>query len=189
MNNPDPIRFDLASGGQLWLLSLSGFGDHTDRRQKEQAGVRRLIETALEKPSELAHEACGRPMLTGIDSAPAISISHTTDWAALLVCPGTQACGVDIEHLGRNVEHLTARFCSETERRIAEPLCPENPALLVWCAKEAVYKMTESEGADFRCDLELTAGNEHTLTVRFKTQHISLSYFQVQGLLVVCGAV
>lgn len=188
MNNPAPIRFDLASGGQLWLLSLSGVGNYPDSRQKERAGVRRLLKTAFQEPVELAYAACGRPLLAGIDSPPAISISHTTDWAALLVCPGTQACGVDIEHLGRNVEHLTARFCSEAERRIAEPLCPENPALLVWCAKEAIYKATDSEGADFRRDLELTAGNEHTLAVRFKTSEISLAYFQVQGLLVVCGA-
>ncbi len=84
-----------------------------------------------------------------------ISVSHTDGWVALLAAD--RPCGVDIERTGRNVARVSERFATAAELAASLKVLPGNPALAVWCAKEALYKAAGIEGLDFLSDMTLVA--------------------------------
>lgn len=108
--------------------------------------------------SHVAHRLSGAPYLATANNEPLdrhISISHTANY--LVMISGASACGIDIEVIDRRVEHLASRFASSTEMALARQVIRSNPALLVWCVKEALYKMFDRQGVDFLRDLCLVS--------------------------------
>ncbi len=123
----------------------------------------------------------GKPYLECGD--PHISISHTSGhW---VVMSDEKECGIDCEYKTRKVEHLSAKFLSEDERAICESLWSENPTLLGWCAKEAVYKVLNKEGVDFKRDVVVVSGSGSELIVRVFDSSVRLRWGIMGDLLVV----
>lgn len=85
-----------------------------------------------------------------------ISISHTDNCVVLAYCED-RACGVDIETIARVVDRISHRFATAQECEIAREVLPENPNLVVWCAKEAAYKILGRVDVEFISDLQLVA--------------------------------
>ena len=81
-----------------------------------------------------------------------ISVSHCRDMVAVML--SQQPCGVDIEQSGRDFGRVSSRYITQEERRLSD-----NPRFeaAVWCAKEALYKLAQREGLDFRRDISITA--------------------------------
>ncbi len=145
----------------------------------------------------IRYEPSGRPYL-GSDREPErrwpISISHTTGWVAVMVAPpGATCCGIDIEHLDRDASRVIRRIASPTELALAETLYPRNPALLIWCAKEAAYKALGVSDLDFHKHIRLTASDlsaapSNTLSATVIVTPIALRFSETStGLLVVSG--
>lgn len=158
------------------------------QRRKEWLAARVL---AREKSGgRIGYEPSGRPLLftpEGILSDRHISISHTTDWVALMVSSGGP-CGIDIEPARRRAERVAARIASPEEIELAAPLYPDNPALLVWCAKEAAYKALGCAGMDFREHIRVRCAAARTLIIAVKAESITLEIFSAGTLLGVCGS-
>ncbi|MCC8088519.1 MAG: 4'-phosphopantetheinyl transferase superfamily protein [Rikenellaceae bacterium] len=93
----------------------------------------------------------GAPHLCGAEGY--ISVSHCSRFVALYY-NGTRKCGVDIEPSDRNISPVISRIISDKE---SELIINENVSpLLIWSAKEAVYKYHGKNGVDFKRDFVLT---------------------------------
>lgn len=94
--------------------------------------------------------------LPGPQPGPAISISHSRDYAAALVS-ATSGCGIDIQHKTAQLARVQERFTSETElsqlERIPDPLTRLG---MIWAAKEAVKKSLLFDQATFFGTISLT---------------------------------
>lgn len=112
-----------------------------------------------------------------------ISISHTADWLAVMSF--SEPCGVDIELVDRRVEHLANRFATREELQIAERVFPPNAALIVWCVKEAIYKMAGRERVDFLRDMELIDAQGNILTGKAFGKSVELEFCVEDNLLIV----
>lgn len=196
-------------GGTVWLLPLNEIpgaelfdrakltSDETNiyasflpsqaQRRKEWLAARVLAYEKL--GGRIGYEPSGRPLLlssSGLPSDRHISISHTSGWAALMVAD--RPCGIDIEPAGRSAQRVAGRIASAEEIALATPLFPQNPALLVWCAKEAAYKAIGSTGTDFREHIHVRNATARTLIIAVKAESITLEIFTQGALLGVCGS-
>lgn len=145
-------------------------------------GEARLTADAMVRELFGAHHierlSSGAPYIVDADGKPmatSISISHTDSYVAIMDC--SEPCGVDIELMDRRVEHLSLRFACEGELAVCRTIFPANPALMVWCAKEALYKVLGREGVDFRRDLSLVSACGGGLGARAFGQIINLEWF------------
>jgi len=93
----------------------------------------------------------GRPML--LNAALKVSISHTGNHISMIL--GKETVAVDMEPIDRSVERIASKFVKASDMAIALEALPSNPALLVWCIKECLFKYACTEGVDFKDHLHL----------------------------------
>ncbi len=100
----------------------------------------------------LCHNQQGQPYLE--NGAHQISISHSNRFWA--VAASREACGIDIELLSRQTEHLAHKYMDSSEMAFCHEALPQNPTLLCWCIKEALFKKFSRTEVDFKQDLRVT---------------------------------
>ena len=114
----------------LWRIDETTEGSP---RQRERQAVQSLLCAMTDGTKQnIGHEASGKPFL---EQGGYISISHTRGYAALLLSDA-ELLGVDIEYRSDRVERIASRFI-----RTDETALTTDEKLLVWSAKEAVYKL------------------------------------------------
>lgn len=94
----------------------------------------------------------GKPLLS--PPSAHINHSHAGDYAILAHHP-EKSVGVDIEQLRPQLLKIYPRFCNEAELSLLGPNPQLETLLLIWCAKEALYKAIGEKGTDFREHLHL----------------------------------
>jgi|GEM_PF-890047 len=134
-------------------------------RQAHWLGVRALAHALATQllPSATAdnfiirNDTEGRPWLAGTPQPLEISLSHSGEWAAAIIC-STGRAGIDIEIVRDKARRLAAMFLSDDEMAAAATL-PEASATqrysLLWSAKETLYKLAARPGLIFREQLLL----------------------------------
>ena len=133
-------------------------------RQAHWLGVRALAHALaarlLPAPATdilIRNDAEGRPWLTGAPPPLEVSLSHSGEWAAAIICT-TGRAGIDIEIVRDKARRLAAMFLSDEEMDAAAAL-PEASATqrysLLWSAKETLYKLAARPGLIFREQLLL----------------------------------
>lgn len=140
------------------LSRTSGVSVHLSPRQRERQAVEQLLRAMTGDPSaSVGHEASGKPFvqlagqLQEVPSVhpqeepalPHISISHTKGYAALILSDAEEV-GIDIEYLSDRVERIAPRFIRYDEH--AETTLQK---LLLWSAKETVYKLFSEDALGF----------------------------------------
>lgn len=113
-----------------------------EKRRLEFIAVRVLLYHMLGRLPVVAYYPDGRPYLT--DQSYEISVSHTQGIVAVILSP-CHTVGVDVEQYGLRVERVFHKFLGEDEYA---PGTWEK--LLIWSAKETVFKMMHCTGVDFR---------------------------------------
>jgi phosphopantetheinyl transferase len=135
----------------------------------------------------LLPDASGRPVLHDFQPQgpiPAVSISHSRDYAAALVV-ATGDCGIDIQHKSAQLAKVQERFAAAEELALLHGIDDPHTRLgLLWTAKEAVKKclladqptffgrislagMThQSEEAIWRAECRVTGPGECAVSVR-----------------------
>lgn len=121
-------------------------------RRAERLAWRALLRR-LSPGVEVEYLGSGKPQLK--NSRNHISVSHCRDCVAVAL--SQIPCGVDIERLDRNFSKVAARYISATEAALS---ADEHWAAVVWCAKEALYKMAGREGVDFLRDMQITSASK-----------------------------
>lgn len=115
-------------------------------RRIEWLAVRRLMHQ-LGIASPIAYLPSGKPYLK--DDKRHITISHTRGYAAVAISE-TNPIGLDIEQRTDKVCRVQHKFLSPEEKSLLPSEKKNIEALLIiWTAKEAMFKLVDKEGIDF----------------------------------------
>lgn len=128
------------------LRSVEGFGSAS--RRCERLAWRALLRE-MEPESRVEYLASGKPVLKN-SQYKHISVSHCSDMVAVML--SNEPCGVDVERAERCFERVHMRYMSEAEAALSDSKYWQG---VVWCAKEALYKMAGREGVDFKRDISV----------------------------------
>lgn len=123
---------------------------------------RMLAATALANmPPHLQNDATGRPFLAGAGAVPAVSLSHSGEWVAVLLAPPGTPVGIDVEVVRDKAQRIARKFLNDAEfASIEQFINPSSTAStelfsLLWSAKETLYKLAGQRGIIFRQNLLL----------------------------------
>ena len=173
-----PLTVLEAEANEEELRSVEGISSHSRRAERlawrillrkaaeRGAGVLVGTEKSAEKGAEkgaekdtilIKYTAQGAPVLArgiviGDSHYTHISVSHCRDKVAVML--SLRPCGIDIEQLARDFGRVSTRYITPDERALCQ--CEEFEAI-AWCAKEALYKLAQIEGLDFRRDIIIEA--------------------------------
>ena len=138
----------------------------SESRKKEYMAVRLLLRQLMQKNVLIGYHGNGAPYL--INDKSKISISHTRDYAAILLNEETTP-GIDIEYRSSRAWKLRERFLSNDELKFIEN---EDIATVFWCAKETVFKVLQQENPDFIQHFTILAfpGVEKTDVLKIREQ-------------------
>lgn len=130
-------------------------------RQRERLAEQLLLDAMMDGDTSftIGHEPSGKPFLTSYFSPRTshlspqtshlasytsnLSISHTRGYVVLLLSDDS-GVGVDIEYRSNRVERIASRFI-----RPDEQVGTTNEKLLLWSAKETVYKLFSEDRLAF----------------------------------------
>ncbi len=108
-----------------------------------------------DKALRVAYAESGEPLFEGMQGA--LSVTHSRRYVAVARTFGGR-CGVDIEHLNRNFEHIENKYISDAEKDLVAA-SDERFRAAAWCVKEAMFKCVGRVGVDFRRDLRIVEVN------------------------------
>lgn len=134
----------------------------------EWTAVRVLLYTMLERQVKIEYTEQGAPLLPSYEDLN-ISISHTKGYVAVALS-NSHKIGVDIEKISyphedeqTQIERVSHKFMNEQEH--ADSIIGK---LLIWSAKECVYKVQNDNHIDFKNDLITESFDESSSEGEFK---------------------
>lgn len=135
----------LRSEADMYLRDI-----RSERRSIEWLSTRLMLLDLLGKEQIILNRKDGSPYLD--DGRNNISISHTKDYAAILLHE-TSAVGVDIETRSERVIKIAGKFISDQEYIDSSQKIVHQ--LLHWSAKESLFKLMNEQGIDFKKHLHI----------------------------------
>ena len=132
------------------IQQIAQFG--SEKRKLEFLATRVLLNTVLNDEKKIAYLPSGMPFLT--DKSFNISIAHTGVYVTIILHP-TKKVGIDIEKISDKAVRVKHKFLSESELDFVENSLEKTHLTLLWCAKEALYKIIDAEIIDFVTDLRV----------------------------------
>lgn len=162
-------KFAETSGDLLPYFSLIDLADPAflkyshEKRKVEWLATRVLINQIIGPEFSISYLNTGKPILKH-DQFKHISISHSRDFAAVILHEHLNV-GIDIEETTRDYTRIEKRYLSDLEIRQTD----KNPQLqcLYWCAKEAIFKMVDDEGIEFRQQIHIIPEPENQYSAKF----------------------
>ncbi len=130
------------------------------RRRCEWLAWHVMVRELLGPEVETTYAPDDAPLLK--NHAGHISVSHTGDYVALY--HSTKPCGIDLERADRDFSKAAPRFLSSAESEILGGDDPFSLSL-VWCAKEAAYKLARRPSFDFLADMFLKKVDRENQTI------------------------
>ncbi len=123
-----------------------------EKRKVEWLTTRVLIRQLIGPNFTISYQESGKPILKH-NKFRYISISHSRDFAAVILHENVSV-GIDIESTTRDFIRVENRFLSDEERVRTN----RDPLLqcLFWCAKEAIFKLIDDQGVDFKKQIRLS---------------------------------
>ena len=128
-------------------LSVALDNISSDKRKQEFAITRLLLQALVGECVQVEYLPSGKPYLS--DLPYKISLTHTAGFVAAMIHP-TKEVGIDIEHVSPRVMKIQQRFLSPNEIISLTPGYEMLQTLILWSAKESVFKALGEEGVDFR---------------------------------------
>ena len=126
---------------ELYLKNLTN-----ENRKQEFLQLREIKNKTIGK-IEIQYNNDGKPFLT--DSGDYISISHSQNFIGFLKAPFN--VGLDIEEINERVLKIKQRFLNANEQLLFGPSVLN--LTIAWTLKEALFKLNERKGIDFRKEL------------------------------------
>lgn len=151
-------QFTESTADLLPLFSPEELNDSTflkythEKRKLEWLATRRLISQLIGFDFTISYLESGKPILQH-DRFRHISISHSRDFAAVILHENL-GVGIDIEDTSRDFSRIDKRFLSDEELSFVG----SDPQLqcLYWCAKEAIFKLVDDQGIDFKKQIHIS---------------------------------
>ncbi len=145
------------------------------KRQREQLISHLLIKHLLGEAKAIKHHANGMPYIEDCTEL-FISISHSRKSIAVAI--SNTPIGIDLEEIERKQYSLLKKYTSQTEQNWVESKQNNNEkqfiSAIIWSAKEAIYKLANTEGLLFESEIEITPFNHNTDT-HFKATYRNTS--------------
>lgn len=151
-------------GLAIWFLSESGeelnhlshpLNDTPpvagEERTRQWLACRIALRTLIDdNDAELYKDDLGKPHVTGSQH---VSLSHTQQFAVAIA--GHNPVGIDIEEITPRITRIAPRFMNSSELEMANGTDNLTILYLVWCAKEALYKLYGKKAVDFARDMNV----------------------------------
>lgn len=118
-------------------------------RRMEYVAVRVLLKELLGEECRIAYYPSGKPYL--VNHSHFITISHTKGYVAVGLHPSKEV-GIDIEQVAERVRKVKTRFVHKDELpgfSNHEPQIQLFELLLLWSAKETMFKVLNASEVDF----------------------------------------
>lgn len=117
-----------------------------EKRKVEYLATRLLLQILLNEKTEIFYSKTGCPKLSNTNRE--ISISHSAELVTIFI--SDKPAGIDTENIYRNIGRVTNRFLHPEELAWAEKQENAQTAkILLWSAKEAIFKCTKQAGIQF----------------------------------------
>lgn len=123
-----------------------------DKRRREWLCVRLMLEEMMGKEVEIAYKDSGKPYLKG--SSKHISITHTIGYVGVRVADHPVA--LDMEYKSDRVLRIISKFVSESEMGYLDRGDKVATALVIWSAKETLYKLHDIQEIEFDKHLKVS---------------------------------
>ena len=158
------------------LQSVEGISSQS--RRAERLAWRLLLRSVL-PTAQVEYLSSGKPEIKN-SQYHHISVSHCQDFVAVAIA--TKPCGIDVERYDRNFERVKSRYMTAEEQSLS---VDEHWSAVVWCAKEAMYKMAGREGVDFKRDMQIISAEQSVGFVRGRwhlVAHLFGERVELQGI-------
>ncbi len=157
-----------------WIESPD-FGGIKNTRRKQEWLTSRMLISQIAGDFDLQYAPDGRPILFHPEFKH-ISISHSNKFLAVFLHKEHEI-GLDLESLGRNFQAISHKYLSDNELVLAK----KNPELygLFWCVKEAIFKLVQDQGIDFRKQINIVSEpdfQQQIIEASFSNSHTRTSY-------------
>ena len=140
----------LPDHGAVYANELDTF--KSDSRKIEWLAVRVLLYTMTQKMATICYYPNGKPYFQTGEAH--LSISHTRGYASVILS-ATNEVGIDIERVGERIHKLAHKFVRDDEYLPNDAVQRTHTLLLIWSAKEVMFKCMNEEGVDFRQHLHV----------------------------------
>jgi phosphopantetheinyl transferase len=127
--------------------------------------VRAIVAQQFGDKARVVYDVAGKPSIEGV--AGYISVSHTKGYAVVAFSRECEV-GVDVELVSRDVLSVAGRFMPAESLDVFPSVERNKVALLNWCAKEALFKITGDLGGNFKDNIsvgELGSGERGRVTL------------------------
>ena len=134
-------------------------------RRAEWLAVRAIVAQQFGDKVRVVYDVAGKPSIE--DVAGYISVSHTKGYAVVAFSRECEV-GVDVELVSRDVLPVAGRFMPAESLDLFPSVERNKVALLNWCAKEALFKITGDLGGNFKDNIsvgELGSGERGRVTL------------------------
>jgi 4'-phosphopantetheinyl transferase len=122
-------------------------------RLRHSLAVRLLLDQFY--PNEIVvKDAFGKPHLQ--NNHHFISWSHSGSYAVVVACE-THSVGIDIETVSNKILRIEGKFCNAQDKTCIKKTNHSESLLLIWAAKESLYKLYGKKEVDFKKDMTVEA--------------------------------
>ena len=151
------------------------------KRRRERIACRNALAFLLKTPFiQVNYGNFGEPLIPNAF----VSFSHSGDYAAVALSRD-HVVGIDIEKISDKIVNLHSKFVNEYEKEFVD-LSNARDITLIWCAKEAIYKLFSGNSIDFLHDIKIdTSYQTASLKLAETSFSIKLSHWQVDDMMVV----
>ena len=125
---------------------------HNEQRRTEHLAWRHVVRRELGRDVVIDYNEVGAPTVNLKETH--ISVAHGAGRVAVVIA--NERVGVDIESLERDFAGVSSRYMSIEEQALSTE---KGWLAMVWCAKEALYKLYGERGLDLKRDIVLTSYN------------------------------
>ena len=143
----------------------------SDEMKKQFLAVRKLIQLNGISLDSLSYSSEGIPFL---NTEKNISISHTKGFSAIAISP--KPVGIDIQDFRDKILSISKKFINSNERDLIDPSSIKE-LTLVWCIKEATYKVHRKPGLDFKDEIKIQSISENLTHSIIKVEKLDKKHF------------
>ena len=123
------------------------------KRQLQTALYKHLVAKYYNVPVEMVVKSeYNKPYIKGHNCY--ISVSHTENLIAI-ICSEKQVVGIDIEKISERVLKIAHKFTNSEEEKLIDKNDPKISTMILWCSKEAMYKIYEKRALSFTDNIRL----------------------------------
>ena len=143
----------------------------SDEMKKQFLAVRKLIHLHGVSLDSLHYSPQGIPFLRNEKN---ISISHTRGFSSIAI--SQKPVGIDIQDFRDKILNISKKFINSRERDLIDPNSIKE-LTLVWCIKEATYKVLRKPDLDFKNEIEIQSISNNLSHSIIEVEKLGKKYF------------